>query len=175
MGQLVEGGKAIEGNYSQNGMGGTFRLVHKGPAKVVRIAPSAAIPADFVGIWDGVFQLAASKSKLTVTLANLGLDNSEGTWGLPGIGFAAPLANIVQRAGVITFDIPAMDAKFGGSLDRATGRLEGTYTKGAESQKISLERTGIPGAVELPAKPGVKPDVKQEATPAPAAKTVPAR
>jgi hypothetical protein len=135
-------GKSLAGEFimSEGGYTVPFALTRTGDAAIPPAPKNAPISKALEGTWKGALEVAGTRMRLVLTLANQPDGTATGTIASPdGTGVDIPIA-MTQKASDLTIDVATVGASFVGVLNAAGTELSGTWTQRGSSLPVTFQR-----------------------------------
>jgi hypothetical protein len=136
---VSQDGKSMAGDFITAGSPIHFELKLAGDPKVELPKPSPAIPAGFVGEWDGAIELSV-RLHILLKLAN-GPDGATAILTSVDQGNAQiPVSSIAVAGNKLTLELSAVGGELTGELDSAGTTMTGSWRQAGKSLYLSLKK-----------------------------------
>lgn len=129
-------------NAAASAIAGTWTQGQAMPLTFTRPVKSTAVaqPSDIDGAWQGSLDVGGTKLRIVFHLVT----TSEGlraTLDSPDQGaMGLPVPNARREGATLTLEMPALGAKFQGTIAKDLSAIEGTFTQGGASLPLTLKR-----------------------------------
>ena len=140
-GTLSDDGTTISGDFVSRQVGTVpFKLTRTGNARIEATPASAAIGKELEGNWTGTLDVNGMQLRLALTTSNQ--SDGTATGGLVNVdeGLELPIAAIVQKASIVTFEVPAIGGAYSGTLNSDGTEMIGAFTQGAQAAPMTFRR-----------------------------------
>jgi hypothetical protein len=139
-GTLAEDGKTLDGTFSQGPMSLPLKLTRAGDAKVVVPKPSAPVPAQFVGSWEGAIDFG-QQLRLVLTISN-GKTGAEAVMESLDQGNAKiPVGSITTAGTKLLLLVPTVSGSYQGDINADGTEITGTWTQLGMSTPLNLKKS----------------------------------
>jgi len=136
---ISKDGKSMSGDFIMAGSPIHFDLTVAGEPKVVLPKASPAVPAGFVGEWDGAIELAV-RLRILLKLTN-GPDGATAVLTSVDQGNAQiPVSSIAVEGNKLTLELAAVGGQLTGELDSAGTTMTGAWRQAGKSLYLNLKR-----------------------------------
>lgn len=139
-GKVSDDGTSISGDFLQGGNSFPFTLKRTGEASVTIPKRNAALPAAFVGKWEGSLETPGGKLRLAFNLDNKSGAAAGTIDSLDQGAMGIPMDEISTTGGSILISVRAVGGKFAGKLDTEGRTLAGDWTQGGATLPLVLSR-----------------------------------
>ena len=141
-GKLSDNGQTISGDFVQAGNSFPFTLKRAGEVKVFVPAKNAAVPAGYVGQWNGSLATMGGKLRLVFHLANKE-GSARGTMdSLDQGAMGIPLDEISVANGSLRITAPIISGSYTGKLSGDGKTLTGEWSQGGATLPLVLTKAG---------------------------------
>jgi hypothetical protein len=138
-GTLSTDAKALSGDFLQGDASLPFALTRSGPAVIEQVPASTEVTKDLEGSWEGALDVDGTTLHLVVTLTNHA--GGPATAVLVSVdqgGAMLPVTAVVQKDAHLTLQVRPVSGHY--EADLADGKLTGTWTQGARSWPLVMQR-----------------------------------
>jgi len=139
-GKLSEDGTTISGDFTQAGNSLPFTLKRTGEAKVFVASKNPALPAGYVGKWEGTLETMGGKLRLVFHLANKE-GSADGTIdSLDQGAMGIPIDEISVTNGSIRISVHVVAGSYTGKLSEDGKTLTGEWSQGGGTLPLVLTK-----------------------------------
>lgn len=137
-GKLLEGGKVLDGTFSQGGGSIGLKLTHAGDPKVELPKPSPALAKEFLGEWEGT--LEGPNLRLLLKVVNAEGGAKAQLTSIDQGGVEIPATSVQAKEKKLTVEVRAVDGGFTGELSADASELKGDWTQRGQSMPLTLKK-----------------------------------
>jgi len=139
-GKIQPDGRSIRGLWEQSGTGLPLKFERRTAGAAARAAASAVSKAE--GTWQGAIEVANMRMRIEMHVSHddkgrllASLDSLD--QGIQGI----PASQVTEKDGELSFEIPAFEAEYRGTLEASKKELKGTWTQNDNVSKLDFRRS----------------------------------
>jgi uncharacterized protein len=151
-GKIQPDHRTIRGVWEQGGTGLPLKFEKRASSAASRVAANAVSKAE--GTWQGAIEVTNMRMRLQMHVSHDGqgkllasLDSLD--QGIQGI----PASKVTEKNGELSFEIPAFQAEYHGTLSASKNELAGAWTQNDSAEKLDFRRSDQPLELRRPQNP----------------------